>query len=529
MAITKALVRIWIIVLAVAATIAVGQTPPTSVESVKIGDLTWTKQNVNIEMPDSSWCYDNDPANCAKCGRLYTWEAAKKACASMGGSWRLPDSAEWRVLEGYGGGRLVAGKKLKSTSGWKENDNGTDDFGFSALPCGSRSYYDGNFGIIGNKGYWWSATGRGAGKAYYRNIGGSGLFDDNPFRSNGYSVRCVSGELAAPETIAISQANLVDSVRIGSLMWTKQNINIKTPSSWWGSWCYGNDDFNCAKYGRLYTWDAAKKACQSMGGSWRLPTDKDWDNLMEVVGGVRNERQGNYYENGSKKLKSKSGWNKNSIGTDDYGFTALPGGLRGYDEFSAVGRSAYWWSATEYDVYSAYQRNVGNYSDEVYASFTNKSNGQSVRCVAEIGKGAGVAAQPTIVNSATPATITADYGLALTNFVVKDGRTSASHGEKFPITLKATTVGLDAFPEGQIGVALVGSKGDIVAVINTREWKALESWEERSQNMSTVSVPKTVAPGRYSLMVVARPAGGEWRVVTVVSGGVSAGIDFTVK
>jgi hypothetical protein len=121
------------------------------------------------------------------------------------------------------------------------------------------------------------------------------------------------------------------------------------------------------------------------------------------------------------------------------------------------------------------------------------------------------------------------YGLMLANFAVRDGRASAAHGEKFPITLKAAKVGAGAFPAGQIGVALVNSKGNIVEVINTRDWSALESGEQRSQNMSTVSVPKSVAVGRYRLMVVARPAGGEWKVVTMALDGVQNGIDFTVR
>ncbi len=67
------------------------------------GGLTWMTKNLNYELPDS-WCYDNDPANCAEYGRLYTWEAAKKACQSLGNGWRLPTDQEWRDLAKRFGG-----------------------------------------------------------------------------------------------------------------------------------------------------------------------------------------------------------------------------------------------------------------------------------------------------------------------------------------------------------------------------------------------------------------------------------------
>jgi hypothetical protein len=79
-------------------------------------------------------------------------------------------------------------------------------------------------------------------------------------------------------------------------------------------------------------------------------------------------------------------------------------------------------------------------------------------------------------------------------------------------------------------VALVNNSGKIVEVINTRDWDALESGAQRSQNMSTVSVPKTVAAGKYRLSVVVKPSGEkEWKIATMSIDGVSTGIDFTVR
>jgi uncharacterized protein (TIGR02145 family) len=115
-------------------------------------------ENLNVEKVDS-WCYGNDNSNCAKYGRLYDWYAAKKACPS---EWHLPSNEEWNTLIEYVGGHDFAGKRLKSKSDWKDNGNGTDSYGFSALPGGNRTgeFEGGSFKMddkhIGDMGYWWT-------------------------------------------------------------------------------------------------------------------------------------------------------------------------------------------------------------------------------------------------------------------------------------------------------------------------------------------------------------------------------------
>src|ERR1700722_19409266 len=64
--------------------------------------------------------------------------------------------------------------------------------------------------------------------------------------------------------------------------WTTHNLNIKTA----GSYCYENAGSNCTDYGRLYTWEAARQACQSLGTGWRLPTSDEWRQLAKQYGGI---------------------------------------------------------------------------------------------------------------------------------------------------------------------------------------------------------------------------------------------------
>jgi len=126
--------------------------------TVKIGKLTWMAENLNYKTNttsiDSSWCYNDDNANCEKYGRLYNLNAARTACPA---GWRLPDTNDLKDLVAAAGGWSVAGKNLKSQTGWYRNGNGTDKFEFTALPGGYRNS-NGDFRYdAGLFGYWWNA------------------------------------------------------------------------------------------------------------------------------------------------------------------------------------------------------------------------------------------------------------------------------------------------------------------------------------------------------------------------------------
>ena len=154
----------------------------------------WMAENLNYEAVGSV-CYDNKALNCAKYGRLYNWETAMKACPA---GFHLPPADEWTALVDYAGGKVDAsGKKLKSKAGWADNGNGTDDYGWSALP-GGRGYGDGNFGSAGNNGNWWSASEDNANADYAWYVG-MGVGGNNEGANWNYigktrllSVRCVA-------------------------------------------------------------------------------------------------------------------------------------------------------------------------------------------------------------------------------------------------------------------------------------------------------------------------------------------------
>jgi len=174
-----------------------GGTCSTNFKTVRIGTQIWMAENLNCDAKGSV-CYDGDPANCERYGRLYNRKTALTICPK---GWHLPSEAEWDILINYAGDSSTAGIKLKATGGWNEDDdgvsgNGTDDHDFSALPGGMCTWNGGLCSHIGNWGYWWTTTESGSSGSDNRAIGGYGA---NSFVSGhpGFletdliSVRCV--------------------------------------------------------------------------------------------------------------------------------------------------------------------------------------------------------------------------------------------------------------------------------------------------------------------------------------------------
>jgi len=155
------------------------------------------------------------------------------------------------------------------------------------------------------------------------------------------------------------------TVKIGNQIWMSENLNDASK----GGKCYENKPENCKKYGRLYTWKEATKACPK---GWHLPSNEEWQTLVDFAGG--NEIAG-------KKLKAKIGWEEGN-GTDEYGFSALPGGFCTPDgSFLIVGGLGFWWSATELSTVSAYGWDMYYVNSGVNENYNGKSYLLSVRCV----------------------------------------------------------------------------------------------------------------------------------------------------
>ena len=189
---------------------------------VTIGKQVWMTQNLNVDkfrngdpIPEAktdeewekagengepAWCYyDNDPANGEKYGKLYNWYAVNNSRGLAPEGWKIPSDEDWSGLTDFLGGESVAGKKMKYTDFWADNDgvsgNGTNESEFSGLPGGER-YRGGAIEYLGEYGIWWSSSqvARGTNIAWIRclryNVGDV-YRDDYKEGGNGFSVRCL--------------------------------------------------------------------------------------------------------------------------------------------------------------------------------------------------------------------------------------------------------------------------------------------------------------------------------------------------
>ena len=220
----------------------------------------------------------------------------------------------------------------------------------------------------------------------------------------------------------ITQTGSLKSVKIGTQIWMTENLNVSTfrngdpiseakTNEEWGkaekegkpAWCYyNNDPKNGSKYGKLYNWYAVNDPRGLAPTGWHVPTDEEWKKLENYLG-----------EDAGNKMKSSSGWNgygckrceggseqykilcsackgkqKNSSvsysgnGTNSSGFSAFPGGSCYFDgDFSWIGESGSWWSASEYETNRANYFFLNHDSSGAGRYWDYKWKGFSVRCL----------------------------------------------------------------------------------------------------------------------------------------------------
>lgn len=179
-------------------------------------------------------------------------------------------------------------------------------------------------------------------------------------------------------------------VQIGDQIWMAENLTY-LPAVYPSSsvsytepryYVYGNEgtDVAAAKqnakyttYGVLYNWTAAKAACPS---GWHLPSDYEWTALETFLGGK--------WEDGGKlKETGTTHWvSPNTGATNEFGFSALPGGGIGTDRiFGLAGIAGIWWSSTESGSSFAYIRYLNHDNSYIDRLDPEKERGFSVRCV----------------------------------------------------------------------------------------------------------------------------------------------------
>ena len=144
-------------------------------------------------------------------------------------------------------------------------------------------------------------------------------------------------------------------------------------------------------YGYLYNWyavDDARGLANPDGGTgltapneWRVPSDIDW-NTLETFAGGSSVAGGKLKSTLTSTAYPFYGWLSNGGGTDNYNFSALPGGNRNNNgTFFNIGYDGFWWSSTQSSTNDAWYRYLFSNNGIVSRSNFNKTYGFSVRCL----------------------------------------------------------------------------------------------------------------------------------------------------
>ena len=188
-----------------------------------------------------------------------------------------------------------------------------------------------------------------------------------------------------------------NAIRIGNQYWMKKNLNIdtfqngdiipeaKTKEEWQkaaqnkqAAWCHAEYNEYGVRYGKLYNWYAIADSRGLAPKGWRIPSHADWGELLDYL-------MVQYKEYSEEGTMYSAGYALGSRGSDETGFSALPGGKRLENgQFYGVEDEANWWSVSEKDDINAYIFRQGYGWDKYLGRYpSSKGNGFSVRCILE--------------------------------------------------------------------------------------------------------------------------------------------------
>lgn len=362
----------------------------------------------------------------------YNWHCIKDERGLAPEGWYIPSRKEFEKLVDIIGYE-TAGRSLKSSFGWKEwednihcsncknmfwikpsergkhngpcgkvkkDGNGTNSSNFNGQPNGY--VYWGKINSLGSlAGYWMMGTEPWSFQLSSHNT--KAEYHPDGYKEIGYNVRCFKENreivLNDENTQEIhfgndQNGNQFKYIQIGKTYWMAENLNVdkfrngdlikqaKTAEEWRKAsanrepaWCYyNNDPANGLKYGKLYN----SYACTDRRGlapfGWHIPSDDEWSNMIGLIGGFTNET--------GKKMKLNKGWLNRGNGTNEIGFSGLPGGARRSDGvFQEVGEVGLWWSMPRNSLRGETIYQLSSYLERVYVQKSWGDDGFSIRCV----------------------------------------------------------------------------------------------------------------------------------------------------
>jgi uncharacterized protein (TIGR02145 family) len=217
------------------------------------------------------------------------------------------------------------------------------------------------------------------------------------------------------QTVTDFDGNTYQTVIIGSQIWMQENLKtthyadgsaitlVNSPSGWVSlsetdkAYCYYNDDSAsyADTYGALYNWAAAMNGADSSNtipsnvqgvcpNGWHLPSDAEWHALVLYLdpSAVLSLTESNT-AGGKMKEADTLHWNTNTGGTNESGFTGLPGGRRLFNgSFTQLTFNAMWWSTTVTGA-SVIDRTLYYCFATIDRGPADKTVGYAVRCLCD--------------------------------------------------------------------------------------------------------------------------------------------------
>jgi uncharacterized protein (TIGR02145 family) len=208
----------------------------------------------------------------------------------------------------------------------------------------------------------------------------SPTFDEEQSTDNGFD----------PDVVTDIDGNVYPTKRIGSQLWLAENLRVthyrngdpisevSEHKDWArltsGAYCiYENDSGNVDLYGLLYNWHAVNDSRILAPAGWHIPTDREWQTLIDFLGGS---------SFAGDAMKDSIGWIENGNGSNISKFTALPGGVR-YSNglFDGIRFTTSFWSSTNVSTDGAWGRWLSYLSPAIGLDDASQLDGFSVRCV----------------------------------------------------------------------------------------------------------------------------------------------------
>lgn len=211
---------------------------------------------------------------------------------------------------------------------------------------------------------------------------------------------------ACGDLISDIDGNTYNTVQIGFQCWMSENLktttyqngisipNVTNSIDWQnlltGAYVWYDNDISWKnEYGALYNWFTTIDSSGICPTGWHVPTHDEWTELTDLVGlpngnKLKSCRQVNSPLGGNCDTTEHPRWDETTngnYGTDDYGFSGLPGGFRFNGGFFNLGWSGFWWSSTHYHIDNSWVRTLYCNSGEVNYHGLPWDDGLSVRCI----------------------------------------------------------------------------------------------------------------------------------------------------